>query len=223
MIRRFVVPGLLDTGPVHEGILAVRDAVVNFYVLRGAGGLICIDAGWRPVHIARQFAALGLDGREVVAVFLTHLHWDHARGVSVYPNAECFVGEGEPVPRYWMERNPDRRLAPVRDGQALTVAGLSVRVVATPGHTAGSVSYVVGERHLFTGDALRLRRGEARPFWAAFNADRPALLGSLRQLARLDQVHCVLTAHTGLTCDPARAFRSWRGAAAKVPQEDSAP
>ena len=41
----------------------------------------------------------------------------------------------------------------VRDGQELTAAGLSFRVIHIPGHTPGSVCYDFGD-HLFTGDTL---------------------------------------------------------------------
>ena len=40
-----------------------------------------------------------------------------------------------------------------RDGEVLSLAGLAVRVIATPGHTAGGASFLIGDR-LYSGDTL---------------------------------------------------------------------
>ena len=95
MIRRLFFPGLLDTGPVFGPVQAIRDGFMNLYVLKAEGGLICFDAGWRSATVSSGFEALGLNLRDVVAVFLTHLHWDHARSVGLFRNAEVFVGKHE--------------------------------------------------------------------------------------------------------------------------------
>jgi glyoxylase-like metal-dependent hydrolase (beta-lactamase superfamily II) len=210
MIRRLIFPGLLDTGPVFGPVQAVRDGFMNLYVLKAAGGLVCFDAGWRPAMVARGFGALELNPRDVVAVFLTHLHWDHARSTGLFRNAEVFIGKHE-IPAQapkWLK--PVRRLTGVTEGQILTVAGISVRVLETPGHTPGSASYLAGERFLFSGDVIRLRQGEAFPFPFWFNRDSRALAQSVRKLAGLIGIGCLLTAHTGFTADPAQAFHRWR-------------
>ena len=87
MIRKWLFPGLLDTGPVAERLAVVRDGMVNFYVVEAPDGLVCVDAGWRASAVARGFAKLGLAESDVVAVFLTHMHWDHARGCRAFPRA----------------------------------------------------------------------------------------------------------------------------------------
>jgi len=210
MIRHLFFPGLLDTGPVFGPIQAVRDGFMNLYVLKVAGGLVCFDAGWRPAMVARGFGALGLNPRDVVAVFLTHLHWDHARSTELFRNAEVFVGKHEipaKVPK-WLKSV--KRLTGVTEGQRLTAAGISVRVLETPGHTSGSVSYLAGERFLFSGDVIRLRQDEAFPFPFWFNRDSRALAQSVRKLAGLNGIECLLTGHNGFTADVTHAFRRWR-------------
>ncbi len=209
MIRSFLFPGLLDTGPVFGPVQAVRDGFMNLYVLKDVGGLVCFDAGWRPAMVARGFEVLGLNPRDVVAVFLTHLHWDHARSTGLFRNAEVFIGKHEipaEVPK-WLK--PVRRLTGVTEGQMLSAAGISVRVLETPGHTSGSVSYLAGERFLFSGDVICLRQGEAFPFPFWFNRDSQALAQSVRKLAGLNGIECLLTGHNGFTADVAHAFRRW--------------
>jgi glyoxylase-like metal-dependent hydrolase (beta-lactamase superfamily II) len=99
---------------------------------------------------------------------------------------------------------------PVRDGQALAAGGLRVTVTATPGHTPGSVCYVIDGRLLFTGDTVRLRQGVALPRRSWTGRGRAAAVGSLRRLARLEGLELLLTAHTGTSDDPAGALRRWR-------------
>ena len=228
MIREWVLPGLLETGPVNNRIMAIQDGLMNFYVVKGPEGLVCVDAGWRPHSVEHGFNMLGLELRDVAAVFLTHLHWDHARCSDLYPSAQVFVGVGEETSPHHQEKQSlhSRPRAWVRDGEVVTVAGLAVRVIATPGHTSDSVCYVVDGRFLFTGDALRLRRGKVAPFPTRFNLHREAVRRSIRKLAQIQGVEYLLTGHTGTTCDLAGAFKDWRGAepsAGLRPGEDTRP
>ena len=105
--------------------------------------------------------------------------------------------------------DPEPPVTRLIDGQTLTAGGLSVRVIGTPGHTLDSVSYVVDGRHLFTGDALRLRRGKVAPFPTKFNHDQASTKDSIRRLARLTGIEWLMTAHTGATSDVAAAFDDW--------------
>lgn len=207
MIRNLIIPGLLKTGSVCDNVLAVCDGCVNFYVLKSPQGLLCIDAGWSPRRILRGFNSLGLDIRDVAAVFVTHLHWDHARCIDLYPRAQVFVGEQEIRST---RRNSARTWEKVRDDQTVNTAGVAVRVLETPGHTSGSMSFLVDGRFLFTGDTIRLRRGEAFPFIPWFSWDRVALDLAIRKLARMDGLKCIFTAHTGFASDPMKAFCRWR-------------
>lgn len=218
MIGKLFCPGLLDTGPMDDRLLAVQDGLVNFYVVKAPAGLVCIDTGWRRTCVLHGFVMLGLNIRDVAAVFVTHLHWDHARCLQVFPDARVFVGERE-TPSFFMKRwTPKRPWEKVEDEQVVTVAGLSVQVIDTPGHTPGSVSYVVEGRWLFTGDALRLRCGEVLPFPAWLNRDGTALNRSIHKLARIREIECLLTAHTGVSRDVENAFDRWRGSADDLPQ-----
>lgn len=210
MTREWILPGLLETGPVSDRISAVQDGLVNFYVVKGPEGLVCVDAGWRPICVTHGFEALGICIGDVAAVFLTHRHWDHARCCDFYPNAQVYVGGDEGTPHQSKLPHSSRPRVRVQDGEVVMAAGLAVRAVATPGHTPDSFCYVVDGRFLFTGDALRLRRGEVARFPSKYNHDREAVKCSIRKLARIEGIECLLTAHTGTTCDVEAAFQEWR-------------
>jgi glyoxylase-like metal-dependent hydrolase (beta-lactamase superfamily II) len=209
MIAKLFCPGLLETGPVSETLLVIRDGWVNFFVVKAPGGLLCIDTGWRATNVSRSFERLSLDIQEVKVVFLTHLHWDHARCLSLFKQAELYVGEHEQPHFFMRQRVVEQSFRRLYDGQMLSVCGLDVRVIATPGHTPGSVSYLVGNSLLFTGDTLRLRQGSVAPSPSCFNQDGDVLKASLRKLASVQGVDCLLTAHSGFSKKPAEAFAPW--------------
>ena len=73
---------------------------------------IVVDAGVAPgkaaerdingyVSPAEMLSRLGVDAGAVKHVILTHLHWDHANGVSLFPKATFYVQEKEY--RFWLE------------------------------------------------------------------------------------------------------------------------
>ncbi len=106
----------------------------------------------------------------LTAILVTHHHWDHVAGAEdLQRKAPCeLIGVGPTlVPA------PDRVAT---DGAVLKLGEVTVRVVATPGHTQSSVCYyIAGERAhtgvVYTGDTLfvggcgRLLEGDASTMW----------------------------------------------------------
>lgn len=101
------------------------------------------------------------------AVLLTHGHFDHMMaaealqqryGISVYALREekaLLENPGMNLSGLWAKPysfTPDQW---VTDGEALSLAGFSIQVFHTPGHTAGSCCYYIKEENvLFSGDTL---------------------------------------------------------------------
>lgn len=207
MIGKLFCPDLLHSGPIDDRLWAIQDGLVNFYVVEAPEGLICFDIGWRQSSVKRGFESQGLDIRNVTAVFVTHMHWDHARCLRMFPGTRVFCGAHESASVFmkrWMAKHPFER---IRDDQTVAVAGLSVHAVDTPGHTQGSVSYVVEGRWLFTGDTCRIQSGRVFPFPAWFNRDETALGESIQKLAQIEGVECLLTSHSGICRNVADAFK----------------
>jgi glyoxylase-like metal-dependent hydrolase (beta-lactamase superfamily II) len=124
----------------------------NTYVLRAAGapGAVVVDPGPLDEGHLAAVAALG----PVQLILLTHGHPDHAEGAHLFQ-------EMTGAPMAAVERRLVVDIAPLRGGETFTaVGGLTLRVVATPGHTSDSVSFVVegDEPGLLTGDTI-LGRG----------------------------------------------------------------
>jgi len=90
-----------------------------------------------------------LDLRLVKAVD-THLHADHITGLgALRDRTHCVTVMGE-------QSKVDVVSMRIADGDRLTVEGLSLDVLYTPGHTDDSYSFVFGDR-VFTGDTLLIR------------------------------------------------------------------
>ena len=152
-IRRFIFNML------SENTLAVTGA---------PGRCVVIDPGF--LEESERESVLGyLDRNGLVpeAVLLTHGHIDHCYGVSALQqmfSIPVYMSEADwPVLEYFQRVKkfglpvPDISFTRtgVQDGQTIGAAGLTFRVVTTPGHSPGGVCYVVdSERTVFTGDTL---------------------------------------------------------------------
>jgi len=125
-----------------------------------------------------------LDLRLVKAVD-THLHADHITGLgALRDRTRCVTVMGD-------QSKVDVVSMRIADGDRLTVEGLSLDVLYTPGHTDDSYSFYLGDR-VFTGDTL-LIRGTGRTDFQ--NGDSRAQWESLQRLLRLPEETLVFPAH----------------------------
>jgi glyoxylase-like metal-dependent hydrolase (beta-lactamase superfamily II) len=138
-------------GPVRLRKLSVEAMDNNVYVLSctATGAALLVDAAARPARLRQAVADV-----TPLAVVQTHGHWDHVRAWEALAEDPGLPVWGHPGDRDLFPAALDRTLA---DGDVLAVGELEVRVIHTPGHTEGSLHYLVEgtERpHLLTGDSL---------------------------------------------------------------------
>ncbi|MBS1679250.1 MAG: MBL fold metallo-hydrolase [Actinobacteria bacterium] len=148
-------------------MLTVGQIGENCYLFRpeGGGKLLVVDPGEEPERI---LAAVAETGAEVEAILLTHTHFDHIGAVAPVAKATgapVYVPEIEkPVLADIMAYVPWEGFGPyesydadetVSGGEVLSLAGLEIDVISTPGHSPGHVTYSVrGEDAIFSGDVL---------------------------------------------------------------------
>jgi len=125
----------------------------NFsYILwnSGEGEAAVIDPAWEPEKIA---AALREESLSPTLLLLTHAHPDHINAADYFLSRnktlritlhkeDSFLLEGSAWPLNFPE-----------DGEELKLGSSSIKILHTPGHTPGSVSYLAGGA-VFSGDTL---------------------------------------------------------------------
>src|SRR5271156_7256184 len=116
----------------------------------------------------------------------THLHADHVTGLGeLRDRTQCVTIMGE-------QSKADVVAMRVSDGDKVTIEGLSLDVMYTPGHTDDSYSFLLDDR-VFTGDTL-LIRGTGRTDFQ--NGDARAQYDSIfNKLLRLPDETLVYPAH----------------------------
>ncbi len=120
----------------------------NTWVLRAPGEPSCVVVDPGPLH-AQHLSEVAAQG-PVAVVLLTHGHLDHSEGAArLAALTGAAVRALDPAHRLGTEG--------LAEGDVVAAAGLELRVLATPGHTADSLSFTLPDAVL-TGDTV-LGRG----------------------------------------------------------------
>lgn len=147
----------------------------NTWVLRepGSSRSVVVDPG---PEVDRHLDAVADVAGEVGVVLLTHGHADHSEAArSFAERMGCGVRALDPRHRLGSEG--------LGDGDVVDVDGLEVRVVATPGHTSDSLSFLVpADGAVLTGDTVL---GRGTTVVAHPDGELGAYLGSLHRLRAL--------------------------------------
>ncbi|MGI8524507.1 MAG: MBL fold metallo-hydrolase [Nocardioides sp.] len=157
----------------------------NTWVLRDGDRAVVVDPGPPDeAHLAAVAEAAG----DVQVVLLTHHHLDHSEAARAFAErVGCHVRALDPAYRLGDEG--------LGEGDVVGVGDLEVRVVATPGHTADSLSFLVpSERAVLTGDTVL---GRGTTVVAHPDGQLGAYLGSLDRLHALAQAHEIETIWPG--------------------------
>ena len=127
----------------------------NCYLAWGEGSDDCIviDPGYNPEIVLKKAEELG---KRVDAILLTHGHFDHVggvRGIAEITGCPVYIHEKECSLPEETTAGPLYYTCAYGEGDRLDLAGLSIRVMHTPGHTPGAVCLLV-EDTMFSGDTL---------------------------------------------------------------------
>ena len=149
---------MFTVGPVQENCFIVRAKDSD----RG----VIVDPGEEADRLIGALDAIGI--KTVEAILVTHTHFDHigavapvaaATGAPVYcpaleTNVLANIMEYVPWPGFGPFESYDADHT-VSGGEQLELAGLTLDVIFTPGHSPGHVTYAIkDENALFSGDVL---------------------------------------------------------------------
>lgn len=209
----------VKTGKITEDLYAVKIGTVNFYIFKSGEDFICFDTGFGKRFILGQLKSLGIHPRKITHVFLTHSDFDHAGGSALFEKAKLYLSADEEAMitgkkarmfGFFYNSKIKRPYHLLHDNERITIGPMSIRAISTPGHTAGSMSYLVNGSILFVGDTFKLIDGKVCSLRSYISMDTVRQKESIRKLAGLDQVKLACTAHTGYTREFNKAIGDWK-------------
>ena len=145
---------------------------------RGGYAMIESGPGVTVPEVIAGLESLGLGPADVEHLLVTHIHLDHAGGageLARLTGAQVYVHQvgaphlvdpsrlmasaervyGDELHHLWGRMVPldPERVTTLADEDRLSLGGLEVRVLHTPGHASHHVSYLLGDGTLFCGDS----------------------------------------------------------------------
>jgi glyoxylase-like metal-dependent hydrolase (beta-lactamase superfamily II) len=225
-----VVPGIYLLGGLKPAAA---------YAIETSEGLVLVDSGLEPDarSLKQQLTSLRLDWKRLRAILLTHVHADHSEGAESLrqaTGAKVYAGQQDAAvlraggPReaffsaFYMPEasvHPTTVDVEVKGDEVFEIGGARFQVLATPGHTPGSICYLMernGLRALFSGDVVISLVGDpqstarlSRPLgtYAAYlppryRGDARAFLSTLQKLRALPVPDLVLPGHPRMDPSP---------------------
>lgn len=136
---------------VFDNLYWVGTKVHSSWALKTSAGIILIDTLFNYAvepEIIDGLTALGLDPADIKYVIISHAHGDHDEGAALLQSrygSHVVLGAAD-----WdlIEKSPDIRGGPphrdvvAADGDRITLGDTAVTLVATPGHTLGTLSAI---------------------------------------------------------------------------------
>lgn len=135
----------------------------NNYIIESCNGIILLEASAKAEEMKKI-----TNNKKVLAILLTHGHWDHFYYLDeyvkefkcrVYLTEQAFQKINHKEKTFSIDRNPSINLQEkdtifIKENDILNFEDLTFKVIQTKGHTDCSVSYLLNDKFLFSGDTL---------------------------------------------------------------------
>jgi glyoxylase-like metal-dependent hydrolase (beta-lactamase superfamily II) len=150
--------------------LRIGPCVTNCYIFSAGDTAVVVDPGGEADPVIAKLKTLA-PSSQTIQILITHTHSDHFMGadslLSTFPGSHLYVSVGDEPGLYDPQfncsglfkfqlilKNKDA-VKTVAEGDVLEFGPYKIKVIETPGHTRGGVSYVLEEeKTVFSGDTL---------------------------------------------------------------------
>jgi hydroxyacylglutathione hydrolase len=201
----------------EAGVVGVEAGGAYAWIVRTAHGAVLVDAGLdgSGAAILAELRAQGVSRDAVRAVLITHGHPDHYAAAGQFPKAQILLGAGDiamvrgDTSHYATFGKILAKVIPLppapavttvlRGGERLEFDEARFDVIATPGHSPGSVMYLYKDV-LFSGDSLMRKKDGVAIAPSLFSEDATENRTSLQRLGHLS-FDKVADGHAGVTSD----------------------
>jgi len=180
--------------------IIVGPITTNCYIASFDGKCFLVDPGDEPSRILKEIGSMHLE-----FILLTHGHFDHVLALDevckAYPKAVVYISKNDQgliknlsAQTYFLGKeilDINTPAKAVGQGDKIKFAGETIKVISTPGHTSGSVCYLLNDT-LFSGDTLFYHSIGRTDLPTSDDID---MLGSLKKLSSLPLETQVLPGH----------------------------
>lgn len=187
----------------------VQTHATNCYLFvdENTGDGFLVDPAAESPQIEETLSSLGL--KDLKYILLTHGHYDHILGVpyvkSLYPDAKIVISKGDEAflkdpslslaSKHRLHQTPMVADLTVKEGDRLPFGSLELTVMETPGHTRGSVIYLL-EDIMIAGDTV-FQQSYGRTDLPTGSMEE--MQASLHRIGRLEGDYKILPGHGDLT------------------------
>ncbi len=226
-----IMPWILNEGKFNnntylfDSFQCEAEYSMAYYILQGTKKRAPIDTSGplEAERFAKKIKKLDLIPDILI---LTHSHWDHAGGTTVFqktfPNIEVFAAKpaieslknnskyNESFSEIIPDLEPVDNITPVKEGDIIDLGGMELLIYETPGHTNCSIS-ILDQRNmiLYTGDAVGY-------LWPEFifppimppDFSQEKLLSTFKKVKKIDYSIIACSHYGFLTEDSAKIFPS---------------
>ena len=199
-----MTPG--ETMAINDSVWCIKDRFVNAYIFKGMDSFLIVDAGISKKRFNGELKKLGINPDQITAILLTHADGDHIGAISLFNNPAIYMHHDEEQmingttgkTKYSKTKWKYGPYTLLNSNDTLTIDGLKIKILHTPGHTPGSSCYIIGNEYLVTGDNLIVSNGRYEHFTERFNMDTPLQIESLKLLPASESFQYILTGHHGI-------------------------
>ena len=199
----------VKTGRVPNADIYTANAMSAVYLINTNNGYIMIDAGLSVKGLQKSLNEVMIDPDDVRWIFLTHSDGDHVNGLTLFPNAAVYMNEDE---LQLINGSAKRsifggtsmpsgfdisKINTLNNNQELLFNEVKIKCIKAPGHTLGSMVYLVNDKFLFTGDVLMIKKSNNTVH--PYSMDKKSSTQTIEQLkAIIENSSIIFTSHYGL-------------------------